>query len=85
LVEGGNTAFQGVQRRQDMETVKSGQCGLCSHFGEHHKTDVLVSIRTNHKADLKVLDECGHPKHAGLHLKVTAISGCDGFVPAAAA
>jgi len=68
-----------------MEAVQSGQCGLCSHFGEHHKTDVLVSIRTTHQADLKIVDECGHPKHAGLHLKVTPISGCDGFAPAAAA
>jgi hypothetical protein len=32
-----------------------------------------------------VLDECGHPKHAVLHLTVTPISGCDGFVPAAQA
>ncbi len=68
-----------------MESVHDGQCGLCTHFGEGHKTDVLVSIRAKHEADLKVLDECGHPKHAALHLKVTPISGCDGFVPAAAA
>ena len=26
-----------------------------------------------------LVDECGHPKHAPLHLKVTPISGCDGF------
>jgi hypothetical protein len=58
---------------KDMETVRNGQCGLCTHFGEQHKTD------------LKVIDECGHPKHAALHLKVTPISGCDGFVPASAA
>jgi hypothetical protein len=68
-----------------MEMVQNGQCGLCSHFGEHHKTDVLVSIRSSHQADLKLLDECGHPKHSGLHLMVTPISGCDGFAPAAAA
>ncbi len=68
-----------------MESVHNGQCGLCTHFGEGHKSDVLVSIRSKHEADLKVLDECGHPKHAALHLKVTPISGCDGFVPAAAA
>jgi hypothetical protein len=29
-----------------------------------------------------MIDECAHPKHAALHLKVTAISGCDGFAPA---
>jgi hypothetical protein len=68
-----------------METVKNGQCGLCAHFGEQHKTDVLVSIVTSRRADLKMLDDCGHPKHASLHLKVTPISDCDGFVAAAAA
>lgn len=69
-----------------MEPVQNGQCGLCAHFGEHHKkTDVLISIQKDHQADLKVVDECGHPKHAGLHLKVTPISGCDGFAPAMAA
>jgi hypothetical protein len=68
-----------------METVQNGQCGLCSHFGEHHKTGVLVTILSSHQADLKIVDECGHPKNAALHLKVTPISGCDGFVSAAAA
>jgi hypothetical protein len=68
-----------------METVQSGQCGLCTHFGEQHKTDVLVRIVSSHKADLKIIDECGHPKNVALHLKVTPISGCDGFVPASAA
>ncbi len=68
-----------------METVHSGQCGLCTHFGETHKTAVLVSIVSSHQADLKLVDECGHPKNASLHLKVTPISGCDGFIPAAAA
>jgi hypothetical protein len=79
--------LKAIQLREDkdMETVQSGQCGLCTHFGEQHKTAVLVSIVTSHKADLKMVDECGHPKHASLHLKVTPISGCDGFVAAAAA
>ncbi len=70
---------------KEMEAVQIGQCGLCTHFGENHKTDVLVSIRASHQADLKIIDECGHPKLANLHLKVTPISGCDGFVPAMAA
>jgi hypothetical protein len=69
-----------------MEAVHDGQCGLCTHFGEaHEKSNVLVSILTSKKADTVFIDECGHPKHAALHLKVTPISGCDGFVPAAAA
>lgn len=69
-----------------MQAVHSGQCGLCNHFGEHHaKSSVLVTILSSKKADAKMLDECGHPKHAALHLKVSPISGCDGFVPAAQA
>ena len=70
-----------------METIQDGQCGLCTHFGEHEaaRSNVLVSIVTTHKASLGLLGECGHPKHAALHLKVSPISGCDGFVPAASA
>lgn len=69
-----------------MEQVQDGQCGLCTHFGEAHaKSDVLVTILSSHQADLKLLDDCGHPKNAALHLKVTPISGCDGFTPAAQA
>ncbi len=68
-----------------MESVQNGQCGLCTHFGENHKADVLMTIRTTHQADLKIVDECGHPKLVSLHLKVTPISGCDGFVAAKAA
>ncbi len=70
-----------------MQTIQDGQCGLCTHFGEHesNRSNVLVSIVSTHQANLDILDECGHPKHAALHLKVTPISGCDGFVPAASA
>ena len=69
-----------------MEAVHEGQCGLCTHFGEHHeKSNVLISIVSSKQADVVLVDECGHPKHADLHLKVTPISGCDGFVPVAAA
>jgi hypothetical protein len=69
-----------------MPSVHAGQCGLCSHFGEHHAKDAaLVTILKSHKAPLNMLDDCGHPKHAGLHLKVTPISGCDGFHAAAQA
>jgi hypothetical protein len=68
-----------------MVSVHDGQCGLCAHFGEHHQaTPQLVQIRLQHNAPEKMVDECGHPKHASLHLMVTPISGCDGFEPAKA-
>jgi len=60
--------------------VDNGQCGLCTHFGETHLVGAqLTQIRKEHEAPETMLDECGHPKHASLHLKVTPISGCDGF------
>lgn len=66
------------------QMIHDGQCGLCSHFGEGHmKDDKLVQIRTKHEAPEELIDECGHPRHASLHLMVTPISGCDGFEPAA--
>ena len=77
-----------IESKQEvvMQAVHNGQCGLCNHFGEHHaKSSVLVTIHSSKKADESLLDDCGHPKHAALHLKVTPISGCDGFVPAAQA
>ena len=66
-----------------MLNVHTGQCGLCAHFGEEHtRAQNLVQIRTTHKADEHTIDNCGHPKHASLSLKVTAISSCNGFTPA---
>jgi hypothetical protein len=67
--------------------VNTGQCGLCLHYGETHpidKTPALMQIRTTHEAPETLLDECGHPKHAALHLRVSAISGCDAFEAAKA-
>jgi hypothetical protein len=67
-----------------MQEVHDGQCGLCAHFGEHHEQDrQLLQIRQRHQAPEDLVDECGHPRHATLHLRVTPISGCDGFAPAA--
>ena len=67
-----------------MQELQDGQCGLCAHFGEHHQADQqLLQIRKRHQAPETLLDECGHPRHATLNLRVTAISGCDGFAPAA--
>lgn len=66
-----------------MLEVHEGQCGLCTHFGESHsRDDRLVQIRQHHEAPEVMVDECGHPRHATLHLRVTPISGCDGFEPA---
>ncbi len=45
----------------------------------------LVTIMEKKEAPLNFLNECGHPRHASLHLKVTPISGCDGFHSAASA
>lgn len=65
-----------------MQTIEEGQCGLCTHFGEQHAdTPQLVQIRQRHEAPVTMVDDCGHPRHASLNLKVTPISGCDGFEP----
>lgn len=67
-----------------MQAVHEGQCGLCLHFGEEHPREQrLVQIRTLRQAPEDLVEECGHPKHAALHLVVTPISGCEGFEPAA--
>lgn len=66
--------------------VEEGQCGLCMHFGETHGPNPkLTLIRQSGEAPETLLDDCGHPRHAPLHLKVTPISGCDGFERALAA
>jgi hypothetical protein len=64
--------------------VENGQCGLCTHFGETHSSPdgALTQIRTTKEAKEDFVDDCGHPRHASLHLRVTALSGCDGFEPA---
>jgi hypothetical protein len=64
-----------------MLQVHDGQCGLCAHFGEIHADHAsnLLQIRAKREAPETFLDDCGHPKHAALHLKVSPISGCDGF------
>jgi hypothetical protein len=66
-----------------MQQVQEGQCGLCTHFGEHHPDDQrLVSIRREQQAPENLVEECGHPRHASLNLMVTPISGCQGYEPA---
>ena len=70
-----------------MTSLHNGQCGLCTHFGESHRTSdqKLILINASKSAPEDLLDECGHPRHASLHLIVTPISGCDGFEAAMAA
>ena len=67
-----------------MLQVHEGQCGLCVHFGEpgHQQDQQLIQIRTSKQAPETLVEECGHPNNAPLHLVVTPVSGCDGFEPA---
>lgn len=67
-----------------MTHINEGQCGLCTHFDEHSKraTQEIVKIRRSHEAKEDLLAECGHPEHKHLHLRVSPLSGCDGFAPA---
>ncbi len=73
-------------KEPSMIALHPGQCGLCTHFGEPHPaTPLLTQIHTSKQAPETFLDDCGHPKHAPLHLKVSAMSGCDGFEATASA
>jgi hypothetical protein len=63
--------------------IHEGQCGLCTHYGEQTPDEkILVQIRIKQEAPEDIIEPCGHPRHASLHLRVTPISGCDGFEPA---
>lgn len=63
--------------------IQEGQCGLCSHFGEHSgETPELEQIRRKKDAPVEIKKECGHPVHSSLKLMVTPISGCQAFEPA---
>ena len=64
-----------------MIQVHEGQCGLCTHFGEHDSAAQaqIIQIRTKREAPPTLTETCAHPKHAPLHLVVTAVSGCQGF------
>ena len=65
--------------------INQGQCGICRHFGEpHSKKDELVKIRATQEGSEQVLDLCGHPLLARVHLRVSTISGCDKFESAIA-
>ena len=66
-----------------MVTVNDGQCGLCAHFGEGHGSPRLVEILSTRQASEALVMACGHPALASLHVRVTPVSGCDGFHAAA--
>lgn len=69
-----------------MLKLNDGQCGLCAHFGENGgPQDQIVQIRINGEGPEDLVADCGHPANAPLDLKVTPISGCDGFTPARSA
>jgi hypothetical protein len=68
-----------------MVNVQSGQCGLCSHFGENKTEPQIFQIRTKKEAAETFTAACGHPRHEPLNLLVTANSGCSGFEQAAQA
>ena len=66
-----------------MLTITDGQCGKCAHFGNGAADEQkLVQIRISGQAEPDIVEPCGHPDNAPLDLKVTPISGCQGFTPA---
>lgn len=67
-----------------MVQVEIGQCGLCTHFGEHKSEPQIFQIRSKKEAAENFTAACGHPKHEALNLLVTANSGCAGFAQASA-
>ena len=64
-----------------MLQVQQGQCGLCVHFGENDPREEpkLVQIRLKHEAPDDLVESCGLPTNKAVGLKVTPISGCQGF------
>lgn len=63
-----------------MQKVSEGQYGLCTYFGEsHNREERLVQVRVTREGPENLVDECGHPRYASFHLRVTPISGCEGF------
>jgi len=65
--------------QQIVDWLGSDFDGVIVFDESHAMAKDLIQVRTKHSAPETMVDECGHPKHAALHLKVTAISGCDGF------
>ncbi len=66
-----------------MVSISDGQCGACAHFGGDHANDQqLVQIRISHQAEPDMVQPCGLPDNAAHALKVSPLSGCDGFTAA---
>lgn len=67
-----------------MLSINDGQCGKCAHFAEGSDQPQVIQIRIKGEAPEDFVESCGHPQHAGLDLKVSPISGCQGYTPAKA-
>ncbi|MEX0775894.1 MAG: hypothetical protein WD042_09300 [Phycisphaeraceae bacterium] len=66
-----------------MVALHEGQCGLCTHFGEHDLEESMrKQIVKKHEAPETLVEECDLPRNHTIHLMVTPVSGCDGFEPA---
>lgn len=63
-----------------MFRIQEGQCGLCRYFAASPDAEEQrLQIHQQRQAPENFVGQCRHPQHASLHLRVTAISGCDGF------
>lgn len=66
-----------------MIQIQDGQCGLCAHFGEHVPDQPqLIQIRLKGEAPESLVEPCGLPENEAIGLKVSVVSGCQGFTPA---
>lgn len=66
-----------------MSSNENSFCGTCEHFGNDIPEDKLVQIRINPQAELRSIAACDLPNNASLHLRVSAVSTCDAYSPAA--
>ncbi|MAJ47762.1 MAG: hypothetical protein CBC35_10935 [Planctomycetes bacterium TMED75] len=66
-----------------MSETENSLCGTCEHFGNDIPEDTLVQIRINPQARGQSIAACDLPTNASLHLKVSAVSSCDAYSPAA--
>ncbi len=65
-----------------MIKVRDGQCGLCQHFGRQEGEEAspqMLEILATHYASEELLAPCGQEQLSAMHLRVTPLSGCDGF------